>query len=417
MLFYDVTTFKWFLKNISENFKNQLWFLCFMALIEIDDRVMNAEQRKQYMFERKVPADAAERDALLAHLKRVFIHNGYHTEEVRGSFARFGITPTLYYPEKSTEPHYFDPSTGNLHIVNSRGEIRLMRDLDLFDVVREIVPSVALEIDDYKDAVAARVRFREFAAKKVESVFAALEQTTLKKDTTERKRMTLLFGPHVSLPQGLEALATEEDDYLNYKLFVAGEEPVISFDYIFADQARYILEQMCFLLNASGKEMDVHVFHYGKVGLLAQETSVGQIVIPTGSLDEKTVLAGRNQFYPIYNKLVQPALQEQFASLVGERPYQGASVNTVSVLQQRRSNLEIVKQAGGSFLDMEWGPMAGLVQGFPSSYPRIRAIDLYFAGVGSDKPLEGATLGETKYPRYVEKKVVAAYLDIMKSWK
>lgn len=393
--------------------------MCFFIVMTdtFDDLVMNAEQRKLYMYERKVPADAKERERLLALLKRVFIHNGYHTEEVSDSFAQLGIAPKLYYPEKSTEPHYFDPTSGNLHIVNSRGEIRLMRDLDLFDVVQEIVPEVELQINDYKDAVAARVRFREFAAKKVESVFGVLDQTNLKKEIICRKRMTLLFGPHVSLPEGLDALATEEDDYLNYKLFVVGEEPVISFDYIFADQARYILEQMCFLLNAAGKEMDVRVFHYGKVGLLAENTRIGQIVTPTGSLDEKTVLAGRNQLYPIYNRLVDPELQEQFTALIGECPYQGASVNTVSVLQQRRFNLDRVKEAGGSFLDMEWGPMAGLVQGFPSSYPRIRAIDLYFAGVGSDKPLEGATLGETKYPRDVEKKVVAAYLEIMKAWK
>lgn len=385
----------------------------------IDDRVMNPEQRQLYMFERKVPNDPAERERVLELLRKIIIHNGYHTAEVQRKFEDKGVTPELYYPEKSTEPHFFDPLTGNLHVINSRGEIRLMRDFDLVEVVRELIPHLELQVNEYnQDPVAARNRFREFAYRKVGNVFAALERTKTKEIMERKKRVTLLFGPHTSLPQtGFEERAKEEDDYLNFKVLMIGEEPVVSFDYIFADQARYILEQMCFLLNASTEGVDVHVFHYGKVGLLEEATSIGQLVVPNGSLDEKAVISGIVRPFPIYNKLLDPEVHEQFSTHVGETPYQGKSVNTTSVLQQRHANLELVKAAGGSFLDMEWGPMAGLVQGFPSSYPRIRGIELYFAGIGSDKPLAGATLGETKYPRDKERNVVRAYLNMIRVWR
>src|SRR3989338_3268851 len=384
----------------------------------LDDRVMDASQRKLYMYERKVPADPAARESLLKELKRIIIHNGYHTAEIRADFERFGIEPELYYPGKSTEPHFFDRGKGNLHVVNSRGEIRLTRDLDLFKVVKEIIPGLQLDIKEYHSSrLQARLRFREFAYQKAESVFQSLTEGNILEEVEKRDRLTLLFGPHVSLPAGLETGAEQEDDYLNYRVLIVGEEPVVSFDYIFADQARYILEQVCFLLNATGKEMDVRVFHYGKVGLLADETEVGHIVVPNASLDEKSILAGKKYPFPIYNRLLDPDINPRFSAHIGEQPYAGSSVNTISVLQQRISNLVQVKAAGGSFLDMEWGPMAGLVQGFPSSYPNIKGIELYFAGVGSDKPLNGATLGETKYPRQKEKAVVQGYLQMIKDWR
>ena len=385
----------------------------------LDDRVMNAEQRKLYMFERKVPKDVEERERVLGLLQRIIIHNGYHTAEVQHKFRDMGIAPELYYPEKSTEPHFFDAARGNLHVVNSRGEIRLMRDFDLVDVVRELVPHLELQVNDYNQSpLAARSRFREFAYKKVGNVFGALKETGAQEIMNGKKRVTLLFGPHVSLPEiGFEELAKEDDDYLNFKVLMVGDEPVVSFDYIFADQARYILEQMCFLLNVSTEGVDVHVFHYGKVGLLDEATSIGQLVVPNGSLDEKAVISGLVRPFPVYNRLLDASVAEQFSTYVAQTPYVGKSVNTISVLQQRRSHLERAKAAGGSFLDMEWGPMAGLVQGFPSSYPRIRGIELYFAGIGSDKPLEGATLGETKYPRQKEKAVVQGYLQMIKDWR
>lgn len=67
-----------------------------------DDCVMNAEQRKLYMFERKVPSDPEQRDRVLGLLQKIIIHNGYHTAEVQDTFKDYGIVPELYYPFSST---------------------------------------------------------------------------------------------------------------------------------------------------------------------------------------------------------------------------------------------------------------------------------------------------------------------------
>ena len=63
---------------------------------------------------------------------------------------------------------------------------------------------------------------------------------------------------------------------------------------------------------------------------------------------------------------------------------------------------------------MEWIVMASLDAGSESTYPGIGTIRYFLAGVGSDKPLKGQTLGNTEYPKQVEQSVAASLLEIVR---
>ena len=76
----------------------------------------------------------------------------------------------------------------------------------------------------------------------------------------------------------------------------------------------------------------------------------------------------------------------------------------MSVLRQKKENLELCLSAGGDFVDMEWRSM--------STNPQM---NYFFAGVCSDKPLKGNNLANTKYQKEKEEKVADAFKEIIKT--
>ncbi len=208
-----------------------------------------------------------------------------------------------------------------------------------------------------------------------------------------------------------------QNDFLNYKILEVGDQVVVAFDYIFADQARNVLSQMYSTLSARFGGIDVSVFHFGKVGLLAPSLDIGHICVVTGSIDEEDIQQGDLRLSPIHNQLDPQRDREiakEFAELVEEPIHYGTTVNTISVLRQTKQALEQDLKAGGDFLDMEWSAMAGLDHGRRSCYPHLGQIRYFFAGIGSDNPMKGATLGNTAYPRETERKVAEAFLELIR---
>ncbi|AJF62060.1 TPA: hypothetical protein HA239_05635 [Candidatus Woesearchaeota archaeon] len=375
------------------------------------DRVMVQKQRETYTFDRKLHPDSRVRDDQLKKLSEVVMHNAWKTSELETEIK--GLVK--YFPEKSTEPHFWDSKKGILHIVNTRGVMRKFRDTDLVESLSEILGrQLTLKVNNYKDdAAMAGKRFEEFAFSLVLEIFKGINP----KDIVKSKEIVVMLGPHRSLKfNGIKAIRENTNEYLNYKILKLNNKLVICFDYIFADQARNILSQIYSMTSSYFLGVDLNIFHFGKIGILNPDLKVGDICIPIAALDEMKVVKGDFRTYPIYNQLeFNKKVSGIFRKSIAEEVHAGTTINMTSVLKQSKSSLEHGLKAGGDFLDMEWSVMASLDHGYHSNYPNLGSINYFFAGVGSDKPLEGKTLAETKYPREKEEKIAAAFLKIIES--
>lgn len=375
--------------------------------------VMNSEQRRIYTFDRKLYPDPGKREEQLIALKKITIHNAFRTAEVENLLKQAGVKVEKYFPEKSAEAHFYDWTTGHLHVVNPRGEMRLVRDHDQSIILEEIAGRpIVRSVNNYSGSrVSASKRFTDFAFELVDEIFQ-----TLKEDDLQKKGLiNLLIGPHNSLDTSNCSVETvKEHDFLNYRILTINNQLVVNLDYIFADQARNVLSQFYLICN-SFENLDVNVFHYGKIGLLNPNLDIGAICLPTGSLDENSLINDYISVLLINNQLAGSSdASEMFRELAGEEVHTGITVNTTSVLNQRRDTLEKDLAANGDFLDMEWSVMAGLDHGYKNSYPNLGRINYFFAGVGSDKPLEGKTLADTSYSADSEETIANAMKEIIK---
>ena len=380
--------------------------------------VMSEEQAKQYAFDRKL-ADPNKQPELFGEqvgkLRGVIIHNAKTEEEVRYALTKeAGLVVVEYKPPKSTEPHLYAPATGHIHVVNSRGVTRLRRDEALATVLQYVLPQdVRIDVSNHANhRRTANNRFEDFAFKLVDDVF-----THLNKDAVASNgRLNILLGLHSSLDDALESndfevVHDKTSDYLNYRLIMVktlsgAAEAVVNFDYIFADQAKDVLHKLYkgVIAEFSRQGIDIHLFHYGKVGILSPAIDVGEIVLPTGAFDEEKLQYAMANGQPLpspyqfKNQLVtNPRASKLFYLANAGRIHSGVTVNTNSVLEQTVEGLERDLLAGGHSLDMEWIVMASLNEGSESTYPGLGNIRIFFAGIGSDKPLEGQTLGNTEY--------------------
>jgi len=378
----------------------------------VDDFVMNAEQARVYTFDRVFHIDDSIRREQIDNINSVVVHHAYKSKECEEVWKRIGAPYQKYYPLKSTEPHYFDYGTGILRIINSRGVTRLIRNRDLTRVLQESLGrDISFYVDNYdENSAAASKKFEDFAYELVEDVFDHID-----KESLQQGKLSVMMGPHNSLPD-TKIIASDKNDYLNFKILQIEQKQVVAFDYIFADQAKNVLGQLYSTLNAYFNDCDVDLYHYGKVGILNNNLEVGDICVPIASLDENKVHASDIRPSPIHNSLVYDEdISNKFKSFIGEDFAKGTTVNTISVLRQTHTMLRKDLEAGGDFLDMEWSVMAGLDHGYNSCYPDLGKIKYYFAGVGSDKPLAGQTLGDTEYPDEKEKKVAQAFVRLISS--
>ncbi len=381
--------------------------------MNVADIIMRGDALQTYVYDRKLHRDEGRRKLQTQGLQRIIVHNAQRTEEVENFLRGVRVEAEKYFPKRSTEAHFYDPKNGDLHVVNPRGTIRLVRDEDLaWALISHL--RVDFEIDHYEGSeVKATRRFQQFAYELVDEAFSHLNPEQIK----DQRSIDIFIGPHSSLKlEAGEEQASQENDFLNYKILKLGDRVAISFDYIFADQAKNVLNQVYNHLSALRAQINVNVFHYGKIGILNPDLEVGQTCLPHTSLDENKVLNNDPRKSPIHNQLtLETEEASRFVKLVGEEPYQGTTVNTISVLRQTRSSLQSCLAVKGDFLDMEWAAMASLDHGANSSYPNLGKIRYYFAGVGSDKPLEEQTLGDTEFPREKERLVAGAFLEMRRS--
>ena len=386
------------------------------------DQVMDLPAITHYVESRKLHPDPELARQQRERLRKITIHNAMTTQEVRSQLDTEGKTDRIeYLPPSSTEPHIWIPGAGELHVLNFRGNVRLIRDIDQAIVLSGLCASpVAISTEHHRGlARHASQRFRRFAFDLADRILAETPPVPRGAQGT----LDLLIGPHQSLDiRGTRTVAQQENEYLNYRILRAGERTIINLDYIFADQALHVLSQLCSTLSADtidgriGKT-GVRVFHYGKIGLLRDDLRVGDICVPYAAVDESRIAEGDIHRSPIPNGLdpeCDPATAASFACRIGTAPYRVVTVNSISVLRQRRHALEMARDAGGDVIDMEWAAMASLIHGAKSAYPGIGRLRYCFAGIGSDRPLAGETLGDTTYPTDHERVVAKAMLDLIK---
>lgn len=398
--------------SLPDRFKNNAPFA---VAVKIDDLVMDEEQLRNYTFDRKLCPDSIRRERQLSGLKRIIVHNGEETQEVIDQLKSAGLQPEerIYFPKESSEAHIYIPVLNDLHVVNCRGPIRRIREEQLAEALEHLLQRrIILDNVHYQnDPAKATKRFEDLASRSVIDLVSKIDRSRVRAD----RSIDIVFGPYKSLRLAPREIIYEMDkDYLNYKLLQIGDRQVLSFDYIFGDQARNVLHQTYATLGSYFDDLVVNVFHYGKIGLLDDDLKVGDICIPAGAMEESQIHKGDDSVYPIRNQFVMNhGMYRRLCDLVGQEVSQGVTVNTISVIRQTKSGLRKDLEAGGNFLDMEWSTMAGLFNGFKSNYPGIDTINHFFAGVGSDKPLHGRTLGDTKYPREQEVRIADAYKRII----
>ncbi len=381
--------------------------------------VMSEGDMRTYVFARKLHPSKEIREMQLSGLREVVIHNAKHVDEVEREsiVGRERQGAIKYIPEKSSEPHFYVPETGRLHIVNSRGVIRLKRDEDLAKSLGYFLGrDIELFVNHYEGASSkASHRFEHFAFQLVEDAFQHIDSEAF----VRNQRFNVILGPHASLDTSdVVVKHAHESEYLNYRVLKVGNEVALNFDYIFGDQARDILHKVYLVLSSDFRGLEeVNVFHYGKVGILKPGLEIGQIVVPVGSIDEEKILAGKGSIFPLDNELSgnsQNPLAGFFERYVGQKVATGVTVNTISVVGQTIEDLELDRNAGGDVLDMEWAAMAGTSVGSGSTYPWLKRIRYFLAGTGSDKPLEGKNLGNTEYPVQNERLIANAMKEIIR---
>jgi len=368
---------------------------------------MDAKQKKKYIYDRKLHRDAKVLSEQEQLLNKVIIHNALTTKEVETLLKDH----VKYYPPCSTEAHFWIKNKGEIHVVNPRGVTRKKRDIDLVKGLSKILGrKLELEVKHYKESsVEASRRFEEFAYELVKEIFDNIDH----EKTIEHGQIFLILGPHKAY-KFENVLFEKQNDYLNCKIINNNGHQVIYFDYIFADQAKNILEHVYSIVSSYYKNVDVNVFHYGKIGSIKEDVSVGDVCLPIAALDENKVINGDTRAYPIHNKLVfSKKSNDLFKQSVGNKVIHGITINTTSVLNQSFEVLRQIKNAGGDFLEMEWSVMASLDHGYHSNYPNLGKINYYFAGIVSDKPLDGKTLADTKYPAEKMRKIVKSYIKII----
>lgn len=391
--------------------------------------LMNNESLKSYILTRSFHKDAMIKQEQLRNISKVIVHNAKSSFEVEQGLKTYVAGDYLkYLPPKSTEVHFYFKD-GTMHISNPRSAERVAREINLNEGLEMLVGrEIPLQIMNYRNnRVKANVRFREFAFTLCDRAFSDIEKLY----ESFPESLNLIFGPHESLGKSIDVILDSRDDernkdpendlreFLNYKIIALGDKLVLAFDYVFSDQARDILETTYHQLNArysetlkNGERANVNIFHYGKVGILNSDLDVGTVAIPSQAMDELKMKKGEVSIIDLNNRLAQDnEYSEIFKGMVNPG-FTGMTLNSNAVLRQKRANLIEARDKGCAFIDMEWAAMAGLDLGMSNVYPAI-TVNHFFAGVGSDTPLTGKTLGNTSYPAGKEGLVASAMLYLI----
>lgn len=388
------------------------------ALIEPLTDLMDREAIRSYILPRVLPAED-QRDDVLVGLKGMIIHHAYQSEEVRRKLHGAGLVFSEYKAPLSDEAHFHTPETNTIHVVNPRDPERLIREINLFAALKELLESPLTARVSYfnDDPSKANDRFKEFAANLVDD---ALDERVMS-EIGKRGLLNIVMCPFEAFSlDNTDVLKEGNGEYLKYKVLHLGDEVVLLLDYIFAQQAEDVLDRIYMKIGSTTPGVCVNLFHTGKNGAMntlgESEISPGDICIATGFLDERKLIAcGDERIHSFRNELHDD--QEYgafFAEAVGRPIHYGITVNTRPVLNQKRVFLEEARKKGGRFLDMEWGRLsrAGMV-----SKPGLGWIREFFAGVDVDLPLEGRTLANSDYDRDQLRPIADAYKELIRMQK
>ncbi len=354
------------------------------------DLSMDEQQRRNYVIPRKLHREQAIHEEQIRRLEQVIIHNAYTGQEIKEDFTRLNLKPKAYFPELSKEQHFWDGSA--IHLVNPRGKIRLNRDIDQVRVLREITSrDIGLTINHKRgDEYHADLEFTKMAFGVAEEAIKLL----LDHQKEYQSFINIIMGPHSYAPMR-DIISSNNNEYLSFRILNLDDNIALHFNDPFGDQAHDVLSQLYKAIDTYYKGTPINLFHYGKVGALAEGSKVGDFFLPTMTISEQSILSD-NRFNisfdngwtsdPEAKRILEHSIEKQAKD---KSMYTGATINSTSVLQQTISNFDRLKRFKPVCIDME---LEEILKTSPNYSNEVRIFSSY---VSSDKPPE-ITLAENR---------------------
>lgn len=195
---------------------------------------------------------------------------------------------------------------------------------------------------------------------------------------------SVIFGPLGAVAKQSRVVKERPDEYLPSQIVDIGGKQVLNLGYVFSDQAGIIIDKMLIEYAAiameAGQKLPVNIFMFGKVGGLQKGMKRGDLVYPTGIVDDTDIQDGRRFILPMHNVLA------------GNGGLEGLNLNVSSVIDQTIEQLQRGFDAGCICVEMETRETVDSVNQGRRRYNGILAIEFGFAGHVSDLPLLGDTI-------------------------
>jgi hypothetical protein len=277
------------------------------------------------------------------------------------------------------------------------GESRMWRYLDMVRWTRDCIPNLPQiygkraniefmpEYYGMTDGAAFR-RFDELDWKLVNEVFLFKEQMATLKGIIFNSTNTVasvMARAGVAPDKILRSNERFSKEYLSYQFIPSGEGYILNFDYSYGSQVGAIIKNIAKIFNKRLKQdrwpkggiMDLTIALFGKAGSIDSLIPKGKLVVPNS-------LITADEERKVHNEAIDLLPEAEI----------GPNFPQVSVVNQRRSELERGRKAGARIVEME---MMDAIEG-------IRFIERWhkdtlrphfiYATVISDRPLEGETI-------------------------
>ncbi len=276
------------------------------------------------------------------------------------------------------------------------GESRMWRYLDMVRWTTDCVPhfpeiygenaKIVFEPQyfGYSDTAAFR-RFEELDWKLVNEVFSFKEQMGELKGIIFNSIGTVaatMIQKGVTAESIIKSEKRFSREYLAYQFIPVGNGYVLNFDYSFGSQVGSIIENISKIYNKRIKQdnwpsskLELAICLLGKAGSIDPDVHKGSIVLPN------SLITAAGETRQVDNELI-----ELISGSIGPNFPQ------VSVINQRRSELELGRKAGAKIVEMEMMDAVDGIRYIQRWHDKTIKPHFLYGTVVSDKPLEGETI-------------------------
>jgi hypothetical protein len=195
---------------------------------------------------------------------------------------------------------------------------------------------------------------------------------------------TIILGPIDAVAKQAEVVKRENEEYLPYQFLYIKGKRVLNLSYVYADQGGILIDKIMreyeALATDTGKEREVCIFMFGRVGGLKDEMKRHDLVSPIGIMDESDLKEGTGFIQFFYNYLID------------SDHYRGINFNPTSVINEDEETLQKAKEKGFVCIEMETREAVDAVNKANRRYHDKVEGKFGFLGYVSDVPLIGDTI-------------------------